>query len=109
MSVRHWLIKTLSQRDHIPEVTIKAIIIHGYDEAQLALKNKDSLEISGFGNFYYNRKKADKEMVKCLSQKDAYQKVLDEPSITDKKRHSYEQRMKTIENNIKALKLKSNE
>lgn len=106
MGVREWIVKTLSQRIHVVESIISAVVVHQYDEANTNLKIKNSIEISGFGKFYYNEGKADKWMVKCLSQKEAYQKVLDDEGISDKKRHSYEQRMKTVNDNIVALKLK---
>ena len=106
MGVREWLVKTLSQREHIAETIVSAVVVHQYDEANANLKKKNSIEISGFGKFYYNEGKAAREMVKCLSQKEAYQEVLDNESCSDKKRHSYEQRMETVEKNIEALKLK---
>lgn len=106
MGVREWLVKTLSLRIHTPESIISAVVVHQFDQANIKLKEEDSLEISGFGKFYYNRKKAEKEMVKRLSQKEVFQKVLDDETISAKKRHSYELQMITIDNNIKALKLK---
>lgn len=106
MSVREWLVKSLSRRDFIPEITISAIIRHQYDEANLKLKEKNSIEISGFGKFYYSEGKAEKQMVRYLVQKKVYQEILDNKNISEKKRHSYNQRMEANDVNIAALKLK---
>lgn len=106
MTIREWLIKTIGIRENIPQSTVLKIIQHNYESANKALRKHNSIEISGFGKFYYNTKKAHKQMEKCLSQKIAFQEVLDKPSITDKERHSYEQRMKTVDDNIKALEEK---
>ncbi len=103
MSVREWLIKTLSARENLPQVSIAKIITHNYETAHAAFKVHNSIEIAGFGKFYYNVKKAEKQMEKCLSQQIAYQKILDDPLITEKKKHSYNQRMLTILGNIAAL------
>lgn len=104
MSVREWLIKTLSHRDFIPQTTINAIVTHSYERASEALKDNNSIEISGFGNFYFNEKKANKQMAKCMAQKEAYQQVLDDEGISEKKRHAYEKRMNTVDKNIETLK-----
>lgn len=103
MGLREWLIKRVGIEQHLPNTIVTKIVQHQYESAHKALKTNNSIEIAGFGKFFYNVKKAETQMEKCLSQKQAYQKILDEPSITEKKRHSYEQRMITVENGIKAL------
>jgi hypothetical protein len=45
-----------------------------------------SVEISGFGKFFFNDKKANKRMEKLISKKDAYEKILANPDITDQKK-----------------------
>ena len=47
MSVREWLIKTLSKRDNIPQTIIASVVSHQYDEASTALNDNNSIEISG--------------------------------------------------------------
>lgn len=103
MSVREYLSKLLGKRENISERVISSVVTHEYDGANSALQNKNSIEISGFGKFYYNVKKAERTMQKCLSQKKAYQEILDKPGISDKKRHTNEQKLKTVENNIAHL------
>jgi len=103
MSVREYLSKLLGKRENISERVISSVVTHEYDSANAALQNKNSIEISGFGKFYYNVKKAERTMQKCLSQKKAYQEILDKPGISDKKRHANEQKIITVEKNIAHL------
>ena len=106
MSVREWLMKTLSQRDNIPQITIAAIVSHQYDEASTALNDNNSIEISGFGKFYYNEKRADKEMTQLLNKKEATEQMLADDSISEKKRWTAKRRLAITNKNIELLKTK---
>jgi len=106
MSVREWLIKTLSLRDNISQNVITSVVTHQYDEASTALNDNNSIEISGFGKFYFNDTRAKREMAKYVSRKEDTEQKLAAEGISDKKRHSYERRLLTINNNIELLKTK---
>lgn len=62
MAVGEWLIKKLSHRDMISEKTIIEVITHQYDAAYDAFKTNESVEISNFGKFVFNRKKAERQL-----------------------------------------------
>lgn len=109
MNVREWLTKSLSTREVIPQSIISAVVTHQYDGAYEALKTKNSIELAGFGKFFYNEKRAIKEMDKLLAKKKATLEVLLDESISEKKRHTYEKRLNTIENNILFLKNREDE
>ena len=109
MSVREWLTKLLSTKEATPQSTISAVITHQFDGAYEALKTKNSIELAGFGKFYYNVKRSEKEMSKLLLKKQATKEVLLDDSISDKKRVSYEKRLNTVNNNILFLKDRNNE
>lgn len=109
MSVKEWIIKRMSINMVVSEKIIDQIITHQFDSATEALNSNDSIEISGFGKFYFNTKKADKLYNKLLQMKQAYENILADPSTTDKKRHSTELRMITVLSDIKILKPKINE
>jgi len=106
MSVREWLIKTLSKRDNIPQTVIASVVTHQYDEASTALNNNNSIEISGFGKFYFNEGRATKEMARLLLKKENAEQTLADEKISDKKRHAYTKRLATIDKNIELLKTK---
>ena len=77
MSVREWITKKIATGIMITEKTIRVVITHQFDTASDALNKYNSLEISGFGKFFYNTKKADKEIEWCKEQKNTYEGSLE--------------------------------
>ena len=57
MSVKEWIIKKMSINMVISEKTIDQVINHQFDSANDALNTNDTVEISGFGKFLFNKKK----------------------------------------------------
>lgn len=106
MSVKEWIIKRMAINMVISEKMIDSVITHQFDSANDALNTNDTVEISGFGKFYFNTKKANTHYEKLLQMKQAYENILNDDSITPKKRHSTELRMITVLNDIKILKPK---
>lgn len=106
LSVKDFLIRTLAVKLMVPEKTIEAIVTHQFTEANMALKTEESVEISGFGKFFFNYKKAVKKMEKLLSQKAVFEKILNNPDITEQKRHSTNVKLTNVINNINVLKPK---
>jgi hypothetical protein len=93
----------------VSEKVIDQVVTHQFDSANDALNTNDSVEISGFGKFMFNTKKANTHYNKLLQIKQAYENTLADPLTTDKKRHSTELRMITVTNDIKMLKPKIKE
>jgi hypothetical protein len=106
MSVKEWIIKRMAISLVVSEKIIDSIITHQFDSANDALNLNDSIEISGFGKFYFNTKKANLYYAKLLAMKQAYENTLNDPLTTDKKRHSTNLRMVTLLHDIKMLKPK---
>lgn len=109
MSIKEWIIKRMSLNMVISEKIIDQVVTHQFDSANDALNTNDTLEISGFGKFLFNKKKAQLHYNKLLQIRQAYENTLNDESITDKKRHSTELRMITVLNDIKILKPKIND
>ena len=109
MSVKEWIIKKMAISMVVSEKVIDAVVVHQFDSANDALNVNDSVEISGFGKFYFNKKKAQAQYDKYVRIKQSYENMLADDSITDKKRHSTEQKLISISNDIKILKPKINE
>ena len=109
MSVKEWIIKKMAISMVVSEKTIDAIVTHQFDSANDALEVHDSIEISGFGKFYFNQKKAQSQYDKYVRIKQSYEKLLADDSLTDKKKHSTEQKLTSVSNDIKILKPKINE
>jgi hypothetical protein len=106
MSVKEFIIKRMAISLVVSEKIIDNVIQHQFDSANDALNTNDTVEISGFGKFFFNTKKANTHYNKLLAMKQAYENTLADTSITEKRRHSTEQRMITVLSDIKMLKPK---
>lgn len=108
MTIKEWLIKKMAIKLVVSEKTIEAVINHQYDSASVATKTHNSLEISGFGKFMFNAKRANKQMDKYMSQKAMYESALQDPKISEVVRRNTTMRLETVLGNIKALTPKLN-
>lgn len=108
MSMKEWIIKKMAISMVVSEKIIDSVVTHQFDSANDAVNMYKSVEISGFGKFYFNDKKALAQYNKFLGIKSTYQKMMLE-DMTDVKRNALELKMKIIESSIKSLKPKINE
>ena len=109
MSIKEWIIKKMAISMVVSEKTIDNVVTHQFDSANDALNIHDSIEISGFGKFYFNQKRAQAQYDKYVRIKQSYENMLANDSLSDKKRHSTEQKLISILNDIKIIKTKINE
>jgi nucleoid DNA-binding protein len=109
MSVKEWIIKKMSINMVISEKVIDSVVTHQFDSANDALNINKSVEISGFGKFYFNNKKAITQYNKLLNIKRTYENALADENITDTKRNALELKMQIVESSIKTLKPKIDE
>ena len=93
----------------VSEKVIDSVVTHQFDSANDAVNIYKSVEISGFGKFYFNQKKADAQYNKLLAIKKAYEKMLLDENITETKRNAVILKLQIIESSIKTLKPKINE
>lgn len=100
MSVKDYLVRILSVKMNIPKATMEAVVDFQMEGAHNALKNHNSIEISGFGKFYFNHKKAQKKLDKNNMKRDFYSQALEDPNISDEKAQSYKVK---LENTIKVI------
>lgn len=108
MSMKEWIIKKMAISMMVPEKVIDAVVVHQFDSANDAVNVHKSVEISGFGKFYFNQNKAIAQYNKLLAIKKAYERMLTE-DITDTKRNAVELKLKIVESSIKTLKPKIDE
>ena len=62
LSMKDYLTRKLAVNLMMSEKVIDAIVSHQFSSANEALLSNDSVEISGFGKFYFNKNKAIKRM-----------------------------------------------
>jgi nucleoid DNA-binding protein len=106
MSVKDWLVKKMSIDLVIKESIINAVVTHQFNSANDAFKNNSSVELSGFGKFIFNKRKAEKKLQKYYDTRDLYISKLEiTPSDS-----SLQRRLDSVLEEIKVLepKLKNN-
>jgi len=108
MSTKEYLFKKVSSGLQVPVTIVRAVITDQFASAQEALKDNNSIEISGFGKFVLTHKKCLNTMAKYERQMIAFDKWLADPEITDVKRRNTEMKKETIRNNMEHLKHKIN-
>lgn len=104
LSVKDWIIRKLAPKMLLGEKTIEAVINHQFQEANIALSKHKSLEISGFGKFFFNEGKAIRQMAKYESQLALFTKKLEDETLTEQKRKSYELKLQIAKDCIRDLK-----
>lgn len=93
----------------ISEKIIDSVVTHQFDSANDALNVNKSVEISGFGKFYFNSKKAVTQYNKLLKIKQSYETSLADENITDTRRNALLLKMQIVDSSIKTLKPKIDE
>ena len=88
MSVKEWIIKKMSISMVISEKTIDQVINHQFDSANDALNTNDTIEISGFGKFLFNNKKAIKKLEALHAKVIAMERILADDTITEQRRNA---------------------
>ena len=88
MSVKDFLVRTLAVKMLTSEKTIEAVINHQFQSANEAMDVNNSLEISGFGKFYFNEKKATKRIGQLNAKKQAMEKIISDETTSEQKRRS---------------------
>lgn len=106
MSVKDYLIRTLAVKIMVSEKVIETIVNHQFQSANEAMDLHNSLEISGFGKFYFNEKKAKKKIAALLGKKLAMERYLADPNTTEQKRHASKVTLEKTEALIKLLNSK---
>lgn len=107
-SVKDYLIKRMSVRLNIPSKTIEAIVAHQMEGINKAIQadNKFSVEMSGFGKWIFNHKKAKRKFEKNISKEQTFQTLLNKPDLTDKQKASYELKLTNTKKWMEGIKPK---
>lgn len=106
ISVKEWIIRNMSVKMMVSERIIEAVVNHQFSSAYEAMEKNDSIEFSGWGKLYFNRKKANYKMEKMRSQKGVFENILAMPDITERRRKSTEVKLANTNKNIEVLSSK---
>ena len=106
MSVKDFLVRTLAVKMMVSEKTIETVINHQFQSANEAMDLNNSLEIAGFGKFYFNEKKAKKRLELLNNKKKFMEGVIADPNSTEQKKRSSQVTLEKTEALINLLKTK---
>jgi nucleoid DNA-binding protein len=108
LSVKDFIIRKMAVKLMMSEKTIDDVINHQFNSANEALKYNNSVEISGFGKFLFNQKKAIKRLNVLLSKEELYNSVI-LTCTTEERKASIQLKLNTIKIEIEILKTRTNE
>jgi nucleoid DNA-binding protein len=100
MSVKDFLVRTLAVKILTSEKTIEAVINHQFQSANEAMDLNNSVELSGFGKFFFNNKKAVKKIGALNAKKGALEKIIQSEETSEQKKKSS---MVTLEKTIVSI------
>jgi hypothetical protein len=79
---------------------------HQFQSANEAMDLHNSIEVSGFGKFYFNNKKAKKRIISLIGKKQMMESHLANPNATEQKKHAAKVTLDKTETLINFLKTK---
>jgi hypothetical protein len=79
---------------------------HQFDSAHDATKTNDSIEISGFGKFLFNQKKAQQRLESLEKIKKAYERMLKDEDISLKRSNFIKSKLSNMNISMNSLKSK---
>lgn len=82
MTDKEFLIRTIASKLLFAEKTIEAVINHQFASANSAMDTNKSVEISGFGKFIFNEKKAARRLKTYLMKKHDMFTIINHPQAT---------------------------
>lgn len=108
LSVKDYLIRRMAVKMMTSESVLETVVNHQFQSAQRAMVNNKSVEISGFGKFLFNEKKAIKKEEKFHSQKALFEKMLKDETLTEAKRRNLSMKLQSALDNIRDIKPRMN-
>jgi nucleoid DNA-binding protein len=106
MSVKDYLVRTLAVKMMISEKMIETVINHQFQSANEAMDTNNSIEISGFGKFYFNEKKAKKRLEDLTRKKNLMLEFITSAETSEQKKRSSQVTLEKTEALINLLKSK---
>lgn len=108
LSVKDFIIRKMAVKMMVSEALIEEVVNHQFKSAQEAMKTPDieSVEISGFGKFLFNKKKALNKLEIFKLNIERNINILSKPDITPAQKRRAETMVSNTMEEINALKSK---
>lgn len=107
--IKDFIIRRLTVDLGIPESTIRTVVDDTFTKAIKATATNKSVEIAGWGTFYFSDKKAKKMLEKYKSQIDLFTKILENPELTQRQINNAEAKLAVAKKNLEELLPRINE
>lgn len=109
LSMREYLVRKLAPKLMMSEKVIDAVVVHQFTEASNAMLSNNSVEISGFGKFMFNTKKAKKKMEKLNKKIEFFSELLKQEDLSDAKKQYINTTLNTTNDSLNSIKVKIND
>lgn len=106
LSVKDYIIRKLSIKMKLTEKIIDNVVTHQFSSANDALVKNKSVEISGFGKFVFNDKKAISKMAKLHIQKGIFENMVNSVELSEQRKASAIVKLQNVLLMIETLKPK---
>lgn len=106
LTLKERIIKRLSIDKVIPENVITQVISHQFNSANKALHDNNTVELSGFGKFIFNQRKANVRLKELIKLKKFYEKEVGNGIEEKKKENFIKNKISTLSSSIESLSLK---
>ncbi len=109
ISIKEQIIRTMSTNMMVSERIITLVVNHQFESAHKALLQSNSLEFSGWGKFYFNKKKAGRKIINYQRIKAFYIKELERDDLTEKEIRTLNRKLQSVDKEINSLMVHINE
>lgn len=106
MAVKDFLIRKMAVKMRVSEEVLQAVIAHQFKSANRAMQENNKVELSGFGTFLFNYKKAHRKMRKLINRVWYYDKYLKDETRTEQRKKMVMHYLLITLGQIKSLKPK---
>lgn len=103
--IKKWLVGRVAVDTITDERIVETVVSHQFEKAREAMGSCNSIELSGFGRFYFNKRKASNKLERYMEAKQFFENVIDS-DITDKKRATAQYKLGKLMGDINVLKRK---
>lgn len=104
--MKDFLIRVMAVQLMRSERVIEQVINHQFTSASEAMRTNDEIELSGFGKFIFNKKKALKKLAKMEHQMGNFSLQRNNASLSPARRQTAETKLAGTLNNYRILKTK---
>lgn len=104
--IKKWLIRRVAVDTVIDEKIIDRVISHQFETAREKMNSCNSIELSGFGRFYFNRNKALNKLKTYKNMKQKFEDIINDKNTVDRRRYNIQLKLGTLIGDIKLLERK---